>query len=146
MVAPFRAFFHLPSPESPTATPRGRQGQGFTEKGYEVRACLRPHGWQGPAGILAHGVPLGLRGQESSACPFHRLILQQNHSPVLFTWEFPVAPVLTFLLTSALCSDLEQSEERRGWRRERVELLLNTFAGPDSACSKHRVIPWNFMW
>lgn len=119
-------LFHLPSPESPTATPRGRQGQGFTEKGYEVRvcvmACLRPHGWQGPAGILAHGVPLGPRGQESSAYPFHRLILQQNHSPVLFTWEVPVAPVLTFLLTSALCSDLgEQTKETKGWRRERVE-------------------------
>ena len=32
----------------------------------------------------------------------------------------------------------------KGWRRERVELLLDTFAGPDPACSKHSVIPWNF--
>ena len=58
-----------------------------------------------------------------------------------------MAPVLTFLLTSALCSDLgEQTKETKGWRRERVELLLNTFAGPNPACSKHSVIPWNFTW
>ena len=148
MVIPFSAMFHLPSPENPTAAPRGRQSQGFREKGYEVRACvvacLRPHDWQGPAGILAHGVPLGPRGQESSAYPFHRLIPQQNHPPVL-TWEFPLDPVLTFLLTLLFVLTWENRPRRgKGGGEESVEVLLSTFAGPDTACSERSIIPWIF--
>ena len=63
-----------------------------------------------------------------------------------------MAPVLTFLLTSALCSDLgEQTKETKGWRRERVEegkggggkewscswtpLLAQTLPAPSTASS-----------
>lgn len=151
MLAPFGAFFHLPPPESLTASLRGSQGLGFMEEKPEAQGAVQ--GWSGT--LCSQGACVPLQSRIPSRIHFIESFFNKTMFSSLLCVFFSPRGVhqsrvslLGLTPSSPLPFALNQeniSRKERPRVEEGPQVALGTFAGPEVSCSCHSAVPQNSL-